>query len=67
MAESLFADDRVLWKRGRNVYIVMKLQKGINQFAICLTKWTFSGVSIKAMFLTRKKKGYATSNSMEIP
>lgn len=58
MGRSLFADDRVLWKRGRNLnHIVKKSQEGINQVEVWCKQRGFK-LSVdkkKVMFFTRKR------------
>lgn len=55
---SLFADDGVMWKRGRNVkFIVKKLQQAISKVEAWTLKWgfRFSVSKTKLMFLTRRR------------
>lgn len=57
---SLFADDGIMWKRGRNVkYIVKKLQQAIDKVEAWSLKWgfRFSENKTKFMFFTKKKVG----------
>lgn len=53
MGVSLYADDGIMWTRGRNLeFITGKVQEASHEWV-----FTFSVDKTKAMFLTRKRTG----------
>lgn len=65
IGRSLFADDGVLWKRGRNVeYVKQRMQEAINLVEEWSYSWGFklSGERTKTVLFTRKNINYIEIN-----